>query len=1037
MRLLAFLLLACTLPACAALTVTLSATPPSTGAVGQRIVLVAAVTGAAKPQYHFEVTTTGGTPAYTRDYTTGRSTWWYPTAEGAYTVTARAKDGANGAPASATMSYSVNAKLSAVTLAATVGAVTAVNTRITFTATATGGGTVEYRPLIGYRAGTTGAIAWDQTRQYSTGRATTFTPDKLGSYFLRVYAREKGSTKYYDVTSPDLPLAVRTAVTGFDAAVAPSSGAKTGTPVSITAANPVGGGTLEWKAWAKLKSATTWTLVRDFAASPRIAWTPLVPGVYDLMVYAREAGKTSVAYDVRKAGLTCTVTAPQAGDTYTNPVDGATMVWVPRGTFPMGSLPVFDSPVDFQFAGERPLHDVTLRGFWVQKYEVTVAQYRAFCASTNRPLPLAPYNQGSWAGKTGWDDPTMQQHPIFHVTWDDAHDYAAWAGLCLPTEAQWEYVARGTEGRNYPWGGLAIRENPSDGWDSTRCPNWRNPLCTYTTTWTVGSFPAGASWCGALDMAGNVAEYCADWYGWTYYGVSPALNPVGPATGNYRIIRGISLGNVANFTHAFRGATRAFDATIGQATGFRCVTPPLTTWAASVTVSAVPGASVSVVVKATDAGDFSTSRTVNAPAAGGTVTVTLDGLPEGLVTFTATAYPSASGQGVAQAIGTTEVLGMGGDYTNTPLSMQSTIRSIVVRSAVPSLAVDATSQMTATALDADGQVVTVAPGAFTWSTGDSGIASITPTGLVTRHTGSAVTITATETASGMSGTHRFSRYLAAGTPSRNDIDGADMVWVPDGAFTRGVVAEMFNDSFGPPRTITMTGFWMYTHEVTVAQYRLFCEQMNRPLPPFPTEGYTWAGKTGWDDPALQQHPIVNVSWENARQYAAWAEASLPSEAQWEYAARGPQDNNYPWGGVITLDDEYNGWDANKYANYDNSMTVGVSTWPVESFPADVSWCGVRGMGGNVDEFCEDLYAETYYSLSPDVNPVCTEYPRFIDEILGFVCIRGGSWAAQMGMGSNEMPYVVCKFRPHTWNRAGWDGRAGLATGFRCVYVPTE
>jgi formylglycine-generating enzyme required for sulfatase activity len=95
------------------------------------------------------------------------------------------------------------------------------------------------------------------------------------------------------------------------------------------------------------------------------------------------------------------------------------------------------------------------------------------------------------------------------------------------------------------------------------------------------------------------------------------------------------------------------------------------------------------------------------------------------------------------------------------------------------------------------------------------------------------------------------------------------------------------------------------------------------------------------------------------------------------------------------------------------------------------------MGGNVDEFCEDLYAETYYSLSPDVNPVCTEYPRFIDEILGFVCIRGGSWAAQTGVGSNEMPYVVSKGMPHTWSRAGWDGRAGLTTGFRCVYVPTE
>jgi len=211
-----------------------------------------------------------------------------------------------------------------------------------------------------------------------------------------------------------------------------------------------------------------------------------------------------------------------------NPKDGAAMVWVPAGEFVMGSKD------NEGYSDERPQRKVYLDGYWLYKYEVTVAQYRAFCAATGRALPHFPQpmtyyeSNYSWAGKTGWADPALQQHPIVNVTWHDAQAYAAWAGAQLPTEAQWEKAARGADGRIYPWGNT---------WDPAKCANRTNSQEKAISTWPVGSFPAGASPCGAHDMAGNVSEWCADWYDAGYYKNAPARNPIGPATGTRRVLR--------------------------------------------------------------------------------------------------------------------------------------------------------------------------------------------------------------------------------------------------------------------------------------------------------------------------------------------------------------------------------------------------------------------------------------------------------------------------------------------------------------------
>ena len=201
---------------------------------------------------------------------------------------------------------------------------------------------------------------------------------------------------------------------------------------------------------------------------------------------------------------------PTAGQEWTNPKDGSVLIWVPGGTFQMGTN---------DFESSRPLISVTLSGFWMGKYEVTVGQYRAYCTATGRSMPTAP----SW----GWID----SHPMVHVSWHDAVAYGTWSGLKLPTEAQWEYAASGGDGRKLPWGNT---------WDSSRCINRESYEAGAETTAPVGSRLSGVSPFGMLDMAGNAWEWCSDWYG--TYGSGSATNPTGPSSGSFKVLRGGSWG---------------------------------------------------------------------------------------------------------------------------------------------------------------------------------------------------------------------------------------------------------------------------------------------------------------------------------------------------------------------------------------------------------------------------------------------------------------------------------------------------------------
>jgi len=233
------------------------------------------------------------------------------------------------------------------------------------------------------------------------------------------------------------------------------------------------------------------------------------------------------------------------------PPDGP-MVEVPAGPFWMGC-----SESDaYCERDERPGRAVTLPTFWIERTEVTVEAYGACVAAGECGRPKSGSDAYNW----GKRDRAL--HPVNGVSWRDARTYCRWKGWRLPTEAEWEKAARGSEASVFPWGdapatcGLAVMDDGGDG-------------CGRDTTWPVGSKRTGASPCGALDMAGNVWEWTADWYDDEYYSSGPVTDPKGPGRGETRVARGGSFdyyGRVvrAGNRHGAAPKTRLPDL------GFRC-----------------------------------------------------------------------------------------------------------------------------------------------------------------------------------------------------------------------------------------------------------------------------------------------------------------------------------------------------------------------------------------------------------------------------------------------------------------------------------
>jgi formylglycine-generating enzyme required for sulfatase activity len=229
------------------------------------------------------------------------------------------------------------------------------------------------------------------------------------------------------------------------------------------------------------------------------------------------------------------------------------MVYVPAGKFWMGSSDA-DKQADDD---ERPQHEVDLDAVWIDKFEVTNAQYKR-CVDAGKcsaPRESKSYTRSSYYGNAQYDN-----YPAIYVTWENATQYCAFAKKQLPTEAQWEKAARGADKRIYPWG---------DTFDGTKLNSWDSTPRPGDTT-AVGSYPSGASPYGAMDMAGNVWEWVADWYDANYYKNSPARNPKNETAGPDRVVRG---GSWLYDATLVRAAGRIFDYPVGwfDNVGFRCV----------------------------------------------------------------------------------------------------------------------------------------------------------------------------------------------------------------------------------------------------------------------------------------------------------------------------------------------------------------------------------------------------------------------------------------------------------------------------------
>jgi formylglycine-generating enzyme required for sulfatase activity len=225
----------------------------------------------------------------------------------------------------------------------------------------------------------------------------------------------------------------------------------------------------------------------------------------------------------------------------------APMVLVPAGEFSMGSTMGDD---------EKPVHRIYLNAFYIDKYEVTVGQYAKYLQATGMEEP------------SDWNIMNQAQHrkrPVVNINWSDAATFCKWAGKRLPTEAEWEKAARGTDGRIYPWGD----EAPTRLHANFGKKEWDNHLALVPG----GSFEMGKSPYGIYDMAGNAWEWVNDWYEHDYYKKSPAKNPQGPTKGESKVVRGGSWLYVPDFLRtAFRFNAEPSGRHFGY--GFRCAKTP-------------------------------------------------------------------------------------------------------------------------------------------------------------------------------------------------------------------------------------------------------------------------------------------------------------------------------------------------------------------------------------------------------------------------------------------------------------------------------
>jgi len=246
-----------------------------------------------------------------------------------------------------------------------------------------------------------------------------------------------------------------------------------------------------------------------------------------------------------------------SGDGVVNPGE---MILIPSGSFQMGCDP--EHFFDFScYNLTLPLHEVYLDDYYIDKFEVTNTQYAA-CVSAG--ACSVPQDISSWSHEIYYGNPDYDDYPVINVTWQNVYDYCSWVDKRLPTEAEWEKAAKDSNLQTFPWGEASVTcdlANYSEDF-SSQCVG---------DTIQVGSYLAGASPYGLLDMAGNVQEWVNDWYAADYYSVSPLNNPTGPGTGTKKVVRG---GGCFSIGQDLTVHGRSSSSTYSDTLGFRCAATP-------------------------------------------------------------------------------------------------------------------------------------------------------------------------------------------------------------------------------------------------------------------------------------------------------------------------------------------------------------------------------------------------------------------------------------------------------------------------------
>lgn len=594
-----------------------------------------------------------------------------------------------------------------------------------------------------------------------------------------------------------------------------------------------------------------------------------------------------------------------------------------------------------------PLQQVKLEEFWIDQLEVTNAQYASFVADTETPPPA------SWAGGAVPDG--QEERPVQGVTWDQADAYCAWASKRLPTEAEWEVAARGPENNLYPWG------------------NNQNTVQIPNITYDVGSISANRSRYGVFDMAGNVWEWVGE--------------PYAPVPDGNRILRGGSSDLLRDMTYRLVGNPN--EGTMIAAAGFRCAAPLVSRQTAQNT--ALPVAPTQLAPDVLYQDEFADPNSgwpvgtegnytfgyhpqsfyhLQVGAANDRLVVSRD---LGYADFAVETEVLVDHTSVPTLIGNFRyglaVRRSGENYYAFMISPSTGTWQTVKHSASgPTVLDEGTDDTLRDLIGVDSLRVEASGANFIFSINSRVVTELRDSDYANGEIGF-VAETVDETLIHIHYAsitiHEVEQAAVAPTPSATQAPVATetiaptetvaptatatlppvpegMALIPAGFFQMGSTTGFADER--PEHPVLLDAFYMDVYEVTNVKYRE-CGNAG---------GCTPSGSSRRDNPAFDNYPVVVVSWTQAEAYCAWAGKRLPTEAEWEYAASGPENFTWPWGNQFTPS---------------LSAASAPDVQPVGSYPDGASPFGMFDMAGNVTEWVKDAYDQSFYADSPASNPL--------------------------------------------------------------------